>query len=65
MAQSDSANNESANDSGCENFSDRKSDHDSSNARSISPISDEEPKMKRSKVFIPQSNQPLNSGIAY
>lgn len=51
MAQAESSNNESANDSGCENFSDRKSDHDSSNARSISPISDEEPKMKRSKLI--------------
>ncbi|CAG5082591.1 Oidioi.mRNA.OKI2018_I69.PAR.g10163.t1.cds [Oikopleura dioica] len=50
--KADSPTNESGNDSGCENFSDRKSDHDSStNARSISPISDEEPKMKRSKLI--------------
>jgi len=50
--------NESGNDSGCENYSDRKStDNDSSNhsrTRSISPISDEDsgaPSAKRSKMI--------------
>jgi hypothetical protein len=48
---------ESGNDSGCENYSDRKSDNDSSNhsrTRSISPISDEDtgaPQTKRSKMI--------------
>lgn len=61
----------SGNDSGCENYSDRKSDNDSSHhsrTRSISPISDEDsgaPQAKRSKRdlidVVTVDSSPINS----